>query len=63
MSIYLTRNFLIYRVPMFKSKLGGLFIKKTGIPIWAEVVAKAKDKKITESLIKRIIKADTFTEY
>ena len=48
---------------MFKSKLGGLFIKKTGIPIWAEVVAKAKDKKITERLIKRIIKADTFTEY
>ena len=58
-----TRNVLLYKIPLYKTKLGGLFIKKTGIQIWADTVHMSTDKKVTDRLIKRMLIADTCNKY
>ena len=50
-----TRNKLIYRYPKYNTKIGQLFIKKTGIDVWNRITTSAGESPFSISQVKRII--------
>ena len=59
---HLTRSSMMYRTPLYKSKIGNIFIRKTGVLIWNNFT-ETSDSNCSMAILKKIVIETMISEY